>query len=205
MEEEEFDYAGMSELYELVPFLQAFPFDEYEIVLEKDKFDPEQMGISPIILSQVNGLEAPEMINFYFVDGETQAMVTLYTQDLFYLNAISGDVDTLDSINKSLTLGIESKSLQQKIESIKDNLEFVEKLGFNFVGSGIFATLLDDLLEVHGVDMGVRLRNNVKSLSPKVNENRFNEHELKVVTSYYNFLLNHIRILLGIVIAAKIY
>ena len=54
MEEEDFNYAGAGELYELVPFLQAFPFNEYEIVLEKDKFDPEQMGISPIILSQVN-------------------------------------------------------------------------------------------------------------------------------------------------------
>ncbi len=203
--EEEYDYESAAELYELVPFLQAFPFDDYEIVLEKDSFDPEKMGISPIILSQVQGLESPEMINFYFVDGETQAMVTLYTQDLLYLQEISGEVEKLNSTNESLTKGISSNSLQQKIESIKQNLEFVEEIGFNFVGSGIFVSLLDDLLEVHGLDMPAKTRTLVRTLSSKVNENRFTADELKVVTSYYNFLLNHMRILLGIVIAAKIY
>jgi hypothetical protein len=204
-EEEEFDDFNSAELYELVPFLEAFPFSEYDIVLEKDKFDPAKMGVSPIILKEVSGLETPEMINFYFKDGDTQAMVTLYINDMFHLQSISNEVTSLNSVNVDLANAIESRNLQDKVKSIKGNLEFVERLGFNFVGSGIFATLLDDLLDLHAIDLPIRLRNSVRNLSAKINENRFSESELKVVISYYNFLLNHIRILLGVVIAAKIY
>ena len=204
-EEEEFDNLNAAELYSLIPFLQAFPFPEYEIVLEKDSFDPAKMGVSPIILREISGLETPEMINFYFVDGDTQAMVTLYKNDLFHLLMMSEEVSVLDSVNEDLANAINASRLQEKVKAIVGNLEFVENLGFNFVDSGVFATLLDDLLELHGIDLPARLRTSVRNLSAKINENRFSESELKVVTSYYNFLLNHIRILLGVVIAAKIY
>ena len=62
-----------SELYIVFPFMEAFPFEDYELTLEMEGTDPADIGVAPILIQMLG----------------TKNAVKRQEKNLFTMNALS--------------------------------------------------------------------------------------------------------------------
>lgn len=198
-------FKSKSELFEAFPFLIAFPFDEYEINLESGIDYLNELEVDPIIISAAGGYVKPEFINFYYEGEVNRITLSFYTYDLTYISDQASKIKKFDQIRKDLDDGLKSDSLLNKIEIIKKGDIFLKKLGSSLKSTGSFGKILDEMLILGEIEMNKAMIKEIKSMKPTIDESLFSEEEFQIIKSFYNLHLHHIKILLGIVIAIKIY
>jgi hypothetical protein len=192
------------DLFEMFPFLQAFPFDDYNITLEKGMDQLNDLGIDPIIISE-GGYVKPEFINFHY-DGEINRItLSFYSYDLTFISDQASKIKKFDSIRKEVDYALDSESLLDKIESIKKGDTFLKKIGSSLKSSGSFNKILDEMLILAECEMDKSMIKEIKQMKTTIDQNLFTESEFEIIKSFYNLHLHHIKILLGIIIAVKIY
>lgn len=199
------DLRDKSRLYKEFPFMQAFPFEDYDITLEQEDDFASLAGIDPVIISEAGTFVKPELINFYYVSGDTRVSLSFYTYDVRYILENSKSVKKIDDVRFNLDKGLFSKSLIDKITSIKSGEKFLKKLGSSLIVGRSFDGLLDDILKDinHGLSKS-ELRK-IKFKYKTINEDEYSDSVKKAIGSFYDIHIHHIKILLGIVIASKIY
>jgi hypothetical protein len=204
MSEESLDKA--SEIYELIPCLEAFPFNEYQITLEDEGLSSKEIGISPLLISALGEFGKEKRINFYYLEEETTIMISIDIDDINYLIDISASIKKLNSVNQGINNGITSDSIEVKIDEIKQSRKFIKQLKSDHLNVPPFEMVLSDLIEINGTaftsDQMIGLQ---RLIANKIKRNELSANELYVAKSYLNFQLNYAKILLGIIISAKIY
>lgn len=200
---DEFD--NRSKLYAEFPFMQAFPFEEYTFTLEKEDDLTTLSGIDPVVISEAGKFVVPEFVNFYYISKETKVSLSFYTYDIRYILENSKDVKKIDEIREALDYGISATTLLDKIESIKKGEKFLKKLGSSLIVGKSFDGVLDEFLANKGYVVSKSELRKIKSKFKTISEDLYDDELKEIIGSFYDIHLHHIKILLGIVIASKIY
>jgi hypothetical protein len=195
-----------SELYTVFPFMEAFPFEGYEITLEADGSEPDETGISPLILKQFGAIGTENHLNFFYLDGETSMLVSFYQEDVQYIAETSGKIKKLTPVRDDLDSGLLSSSLKVKIDCVKRSKKFINLLKSEELSDAPFSEILKEVLDAHGAVLNSQQTLAVQKMNfKKIEETKLTSAERKAIGSFLDFQLNYAKIILGIVIAAKIY
>jgi hypothetical protein len=194
-----------SELYKALPVMESFPFTEYLIEVEADDIKPE-FDVAPILINELGAFGNTQRLNFYYDDGETTIMISFYQDDLLDLVSISSSIKKLDSVNKDIALGLETTDIVEKIDYVKKSRKFSKLLKLDCFANPPFEAILQELISTNGAILESEIVLELQKLKPKKILNiNLGEKEKTAIFSYLNFQLHYAKILLGIVIAAKIY
>lgn len=196
---------SQSELYEKFPFLQSFPFNDYEIMLEKKDDFGALSGIDPVVISEAGTFVSPDFINFNYQGNYTKIHLSFYTYDIQYILESAEKIKKMDSVVESLNSGLEDLSIPEKIKSIKKGESFLKKLGASLIPGGVFDGVLDDFLAAEDIILSKADIKKIKAKSRTLTDDKFNENTSKIIRSFYDIHLHHIKVLLGVVIASKVH
>ena len=95
-----------TKLFEEIPFMSEFPFDDYEITIEDLSLPLEQLGIAPILLSEIGDSNLVKRVDFYYAEGSSSVSISLRKDDIEWLASEANSVKKLDDLCKELDLGI---------------------------------------------------------------------------------------------------
>jgi len=204
-EESDEDLTNKPEIYKDYPFLYSFPFDDYQMSLEKGKDYAAASGIDPIVISAAGGIAQPEFINFDYRGKYTQITISFYTYDIKYIHENSHKIIKLDSVREILDDGLDSDNLLDKIDIIKRGERFLKQLGSGLIAGKSFDPVLDEFLNNAGYIVDKPQLRKIKSMYKTLDETELENGVKDIVKAFYNIHLHHIKILLGIVIASKIH
>jgi len=195
-----------SELYKVLPFMEAFPFEEYEITLEKEGTDASDLGIDPIIINALGTFGTDQKVNFFYMEGEYKIQVSFFQDDVAFISEISNRIKKLDSIHEDLDIAIHCGDIEVKLAQAKKGKKFSQSLGSGSVFELPFEDILDDLLKLYEAHITSEQKLGLQKLNlTKIMSKALSLNEVNMIRAYLNFKLNYAKILLGIVIAAKIY
>lgn len=197
--------ANIVELYDTFPFIEAFPFKEYNITLEVDDFNPEEIGIHPIIINNVTGLELQSLIHFKYLDDKTEITVSLNFSDIELIKKNSVKIKKLNSTLEIIEEGLNSNSIKNKMLSIKKLNSFLKKILNISSNITLFNNVLIEMTNLLNIKINYKLFNSIQNLNTRINESSIPNDQKEIILMYYNFQLHHAKILLGLVIALKIF
>ena len=188
--------------YKLFPFLSSFPFQEYTISVEKSSKD--DIEVDPMIAKEASTISNLDFINFTCKHGDSDICFSFYTFDIEYICSISRKVRKLDSIREKLDIGISSNELDCKLKTIREGEKFIKKLGHSLLAGKSFDVILDEMLKLREASVKQSVLDKIK-LFKDVDYSSIDYLAIDCILDYYDLHLHHIKILLGIVIATKIY
>lgn len=195
-----------SELYSALPFMEAFPFGEYEVALEVEGSGPEDLGVDPILIKNLGSFGTEQIINFKYEDEAGPIIISINQEDVLYLAEISRKIKKMTPIKVSIDLGLNSDSLEEKVDEIKRSRTFIKNLESEILLEPRFEGVLADIMEVNEVNLtSAQILAIQKRSLAKLKKTPFSEKQHKVAKIFLDFQLHYAKILLGIVIAAKIY
>lgn len=195
-----------SELYLTLPFMEAFPFKEYDIALEVEGSGPEDLGVDPILIKHLGSFGTEQIVNFNYSENVGPIIISINQEDVLYLAEISRKIKKMTPVREALDIGLNSNSLEEKAEEIKRSRVFIKSLDSDVLLDPRFEGVLADIMEVHGVNLtSTQLLALQKRSVAKLKKTPFSEKQYSVGKAYFDFQLHYAKILLGIIIAAKIY
>lgn len=180
-------------VYEIFPFLESFPFQDYlissETGSEKNEFSSNE----------------EKLFDFQYKAVDKDITVSFYRDDIEFLHIISDNINKLDSLRKNIDRGLESEDTLVKFESIKKTKGFLKKVNSPAENGDAFRSVLDGLQEMNEVELSEGIIGKINRFDKDISEYPFTVNELMAIEAYLNFQLHHVKIMLGIVIASKIY
>jgi len=195
-----------SEIYDALPFMEAFPFEDYEIALEAEGKDLTELGVSPILLNTLGGLGKQEYLAFYYIENESAVQISFCVEDIELISKTAERVKKLNSVLEYLDQGLKSESIEFKIHIIKKSKKFVKLLESENLVYAPFTEVLKEMLDLYKVTLGSSQILGVQRMNlQKIDENRLTAKQKDAILAFFNFQLHYVKILLGIVIAAKIF
>lgn len=199
-------YENKMNVFDIFPFLQSFPFDEYSIKLEQGIDYLDDTGIDPIVLSAGGGgIAAPDFVNFAYIGRANRIILSFYTYDINFIVKNVNKIKKLDSIREIIDIGLKSKDLVNKINGIRVGEKFLKKMGNSLAVGHSFNKVFDDIIKHNNIHIKKEIIREIKLKQLKVAEHLFSDIELSIIRSFYNLHLHHIKVLLGVVISIKIY
>jgi hypothetical protein len=203
---EEFSLDKTSELFEILPFMEAFPFEEYQIVLQAEGQDPSEFGISQILISTIGTFGVDTCLNFFYKRGEESVIISFHIEDIQDIVEQSSRITKLNNVVEELNNGILSSDISIKLDEVKRSKKFINSIGLENISNPPFSDILQEIQNLNGL----RLRSELWLGAISLNKKRLKLHDLSkdeliTLSTYFDFHLHYAKILLGIVIAAKIY
>ena len=193
-----------SEVTKRFPFMSAFPFECYKIFLEKEEPDLA-LDIDPIIINSVGSLESPKQLSFIYLEQDTQIMLSFYESDVDFIQEQAKNIKYFDMMRKVLDDALENTSIRNKMLAIKESEKFLSEVNPLLIANSSFIGVLHDLLGTNDIHLSARTLASLQKMNVNLKEEKFTEKEKSVISAYFNFHLHHAKIILGMVVAAKIY
>jgi len=195
-----------SELYVVFPFMEAFPFEDYELTLEMEGTDPADIGVAPILIQILGTFGTDTTLNFSYLEKETSITISLYQEDVYFISEEAATISKLNLIREQLDSGLASDDLELKIEQIKKGRKFVGLLGSDNLSGVDYNMILADIIAMNEASLtSTQMHGLLKLNYKKMTDLDPKGKELNAIVAYLNFQLHYSRTILGIVIATKIY
>jgi hypothetical protein len=193
-------------LFEEIPFMSEFPFDDYEMTIEDLSLPLDQLGIAPILLSEIGDPNVIKRVDFYYDEGNSSVSISLRKDDIEWLASESGNVRKFDDLRKELDVSLKSKNLIDKIKSIKIGRKFLKNFPDPTLYEVDFNMTLSEFLELYEVSLDSKTKLILQNLNAKgIISIEFSEKQYRAVMAFLNFQLHYVKIILGVTIAARIY
>lgn len=193
-------------LYEALPFIESFPFDEYAISLEKIDAVDSTSGIPPILIKEFGTFESNNTINFRYFEMDANHTVRFAEDDILDIFDQANQIEILSPVRQYLSEAIASKSLREKVLSIRKSKKFIKQLDLEYLLQVEFGEILGVLLEIYEGKLSSQEKLALTKLNlKKIDELIVSENGHKIATAFLNFQLHYAMIILGIVIATKIH
>jgi hypothetical protein len=193
-------------LFEEIPFMSEFPFDDYEMTIEDLSLPLDQLGIAPILLSEIGDPNVIKRVDFYYDEGNSSVSISLRKDDVEWLASESGNVRKFDDLRKELDVSLKSKNLIDKIKSIKIGRKFLKNFPDPTLYEVDFNMTLSEFLELYEVSLDSKTKLILQNLNAKgIISIEFSEKQYRAVMAFLNFQLHYVKIILGVTIAARIY
>ncbi len=195
-----------SELMTILPFMIEFPFGDYDIRMIEKGEDSIKLGVSPILVKEFGDTGKIQHLNFYYVEEGSDISISMYREDVEWVASDAIYIKKIDFLRKTLDDALSSDDLILKIKAVKTGRKFSKLLSCDAVVGIDFNELLLDFLGIYETVLTSKLKLGLQKLSEATLKSaEFSEKQFKVVSAFLNFQIHYIKILLGIVIAAKIY
>jgi hypothetical protein len=195
-----------SELITVLPFMAEFPFGEYDIRMVERGEDFIKLGVSPILVKEFGDTGKIQSLNFYYIEEGSDISISLYRGDVEWIAEDAINVKKVDALCKVLDTALSSDDLTLKTKAIKAGRKFSKLLNCDAVTSIDFNELLSEFLSIYDTHLNSKIKLSLQKLSDAtLKSTEFSERQFKAVKAFFNFQIHYIKILLGIVIAAKIY
>jgi len=194
------------DVFEAIPFLRSFPFDEYEIEMSVDGIDAADLGISPILIDALGTFGTEQYVRFYYDHLGSKTMISIHADEVFDLQQESQKIKKLDEIFKQIKEAISIDDIRRKVSIVKKSKKFIKEIGVEAVSLISFTEVIVGLAEAEGVELKQELVSALHGLTAKsIIENTKTANDKRLIISYLDFHLNYAMIILGIIIAAKIH
>jgi hypothetical protein len=195
-----------SELFSTLPFMSLFPFDDYSITLEERGRDYMQLGISPLLIDIIGEKGTTESVSFYYYDNGSRVAISVAKDDIEWIAEESEKVKKMDSIRLVLENAVQEEDLIQKSKAIKLGKKFTKSLGCDNTLSLDFGEILNEFLGIYDTVLSSKIKLNLQKLNESaLKSTEYSERQFNAISGFLNFQLHYHRIILGVVIAAKIY
>lgn len=195
-----------SELIAVLPFMAEFPFGEYDIMMVERGEDFIKLGVSPILVKEFGDTGKIQSLNFYYIEEGSDISISLYKGDVEWIAEEAANVKKVDALCKILDTSLSSEDLILKTRAIKNGRKFSKLLNCDAVTGIDFNELLSEFLSIYDTHLNSKIKLGLQKLSEAtLKSTEFSEKQFKAVNAFLNFQIHYIKILLGIVIAAKIY
>jgi len=182
---------------ERVPFLSEFPYPEYQ-------FHYQLMQTINLTTGQPVG-EPYDVVLFSHRD-DAKTMVHVMEKELWHLYEIRDNVGKMNEISKQVESALNSGDVRIMSRSVREAEEWFKGIkGKNFnVGAGTFTDILHGYIGQGRIDMLTQ----ISWLLDRLHRGRgiiyVSPEEKEILLKYYKFQLVYYRMLIGIIIAAKI-
>lgn len=195
-----------SELLKVLPFMSAFPFTDYKISMAESGDDLISLGVSQILINAFGETGKINVISFEYIDGESNISISIYHDDVDWIADEAKQVKKMDALRKTLDDALMSEDLVEKAKAIKQGRKFSKLINCDNVSGLDFNDVLLDFLKINETVLHSRIKLALQKLSvATINSTQFSERQYRAVSAFLNFQIHYVKILLGIVIAAKIY
>lgn len=195
-----------SELLYVLPFMAEFPFGNYDIRMVEKGDDFIRLGVSPILVKEFGDTGKIQSLNFYYIEEGSDISIALYRGDVEWIAEEAIHVKKIDALRKTLDDALSSEDLTLKTKAIKNGRKFSKLLNCDAVTGIDFNDLLSEFLIIYDTHLNSKIKLGLQKLSDAtLKSTEFSERQFKAVKAFLNFQIHYIKILLGIVIAAKIY
>ena len=199
---------GAKSIYEDFPFMQAFPFEDYSIEIESDDafYGEDLEGLDFSKMPGLRDLDRQNIVNFTYMSKNSDVVISFHKDDVLYIDEVSESIKKLDSIRERIDKGLATNSLKLKIRAIGHGDIFIKRVSPAFEETKeTFKTVLDSMLVLHEVEMSQKMVLKIITLDKNIDMTKLTPEEVKTIMMYLDFQLHHARIILGVVIASKIF
>lgn len=202
------DFEDLTEVYNAFPFLEAFPFKLYKISIGKDKAFGIDLESAQKLLFQDYDLKIQPipLIHFTYINESNDITISFYFEDIAFLAERSEEIIKLDSVRKIIDRGLKNVKFSSKMKAIKELDPFMKKAGTSdILKKDTFYSVLRSIQEIHEIALTKDVVDKLRNLDVSLKSKDLLSSEQICVNTYLNFQLHHAKIILGTIIAAKIY
>ena len=195
-----------SELRTALPFMEEFPFSDYEITMIEKGENFISLGVSPILVNAFGENGTIDIINFYYIEDESNVSISIPRYDIEWIAKEASRVKKVDALRKTLDDALIEPSLLAKVKAIKLSRKFTKSIDCDNITGLDVNELLLEFTKLHETVLSSKIKLGLQKLSEaSLKSTEFSEKQFKAVESFLNFQIHYAKILLGIIIAAKIY
>lgn len=187
------------------PFLANFPFRDF--VLEIGELPAAPQAAPAPDLDQdtrVSKYNSP-MVRFIF-EKDVRFSINVHENDLVWISNRASEITELDVISQILDTAIDTKDLLVRRDAVEAADHWIKKLSDQktMLAYSTFSEALTSLIGEKSINDATNLINNINKLANKKGLVKLTADEASIVLTYYHFRLVYSKLILGIVIAAKI-
>jgi hypothetical protein len=192
----------VSKIYEEFEFLKSFPFfDQYQLILVKSIKGTDN---GPYLSDVKYSADEEDTIAFAYQEGDHEVHVFFLKEDIYFFSIKANSIDTLDSVNTMLNLGLKEDDLVKKAWSVTESLDFLEKVDKGYGDFDNFDSVLNDFIGLNDAVITTAIVSKLQALMSG-KKPRMNKIEKSSIRSYLDFQLHHAKIILGMIISVKIH
>jgi hypothetical protein len=193
----------LSKVYSNYPFLRNFPFQDFQI--EASEVKKPQVDDGEVMSMHSTHIN-PFIINFVYSREKQKTAISVFDRELDWLSTRAESITELDDIvriiNESLPIG----DIIKKRDAVLVVEHWLKKIADDRATLN-YSTFNDILMRLIGVTQlkeTVQLINNINKLSSGASVIRMDRKQYDIIMTYYDFQLIYCKLVLGIIIAAKI-
>lgn len=186
-------------IYEVFPFLSHFPFEDYIIYYSKENF-----GSTISINSNEEDPISPALVNFIYKSNYITIVISFYKEDIDYIHEYSNKIKKFDDIRKKIDVAIKSDDILEKIKSIKKGEKLIKQIDTNISAGIIFDKILEEMLSSSNIKLNSVILKKIKTMSKSIVRENLKTKTKEIINIFYDMHLNHVKILIGIIIASKL-
>lgn len=193
----------LSKVYSNYPFLRNFPFQDFHIEAEELKRPQPEDGEFTMTPTSVTN---PFVINFVYTREKQKTAISVFDRELEWLNLRAESITELDDIVKIINDSLASNDIIKKRDAVLVVEHWLKKIADDRATLN-YSTFNDILMRLIGVTQlkeTVQLINNINKLSSGANVIKMNKKQYDIIMTYYDFQMIYCKLVLGIIIAAKI-
>ena len=193
----------LSKVYASYPFLRNFPFQDFHVEAEELKRPQSEDGD---YVSAPVSVTNPFIINFVYTREKQKTAISVFDRELDWLKGRAETIHELDDIVRIVNEGLTSGDIVQKRDSVLVAEHWLKKIADDRATLN-YSTFNDILMRLIGVTQlkeTVQLINNINKLSSGANVIKMDKKQYDIIMTYYDFQMIYCKLVLGIIIAAKI-
>jgi hypothetical protein len=165
----------------------------------------DQNVLSTNITSNIRNYVSPEFINFSYLDKYTDVTVSFYVDDIDYIFESSSKIKKFDDVRRQIETAIKSDNMEEKLNALRIGEKLIKLIDQKIAASVIFNKILEHILNTSNVKISKDLMKKIKTKSRIILEMDLEQKTYDIINIFFNMHLNHIMIIIGIIIAAKLY
>ena len=131
-----------SELRTALPFMEEFPFSDYEITMIEKGENFISLGVSPILVNAFGENGTIDIINFYYIEDESNVSISIPRYDIEWIAQESSRVKKLDALRKTLDDALIDSNMITKVKAIKLSRKFTKSINCDNITGLDFNELL---------------------------------------------------------------
>lgn len=193
----------LSKVYANYPFLRNFPFQDFHIEaeeLKRPQVDDGEYVTTPVSVTN------PFVINFVYTRDKQKTAISVFDRELAWLSTRAETISQLDDIAHIINDGLTSGDITKKRDAVLVIEHWLKKIADDRATLN-YSTFNDILMRLIGVTQlkeTVQLINNINKLSSGANVIKMDKKQYDIIMTYYDFQMIYCKLVLGIIIAAKI-
>jgi hypothetical protein len=183
--------------------LRNFPFQDFQI--EAEELKRPQADDGEFVIT-ANSMTNPFVINFVYSREKQTTAISVFDRELDWLSTRADLITELDDIVHIINEALPAGDIIKKRDAVLVIEHWLKKIADerSTLNYSTFNDILMRLIGVTQLKETVQLINNINKLSSGANVIKMDKKQYDIIMTYYDFQMIYCKLVLGIIIAAKI-